>query len=224
MVCMHKNWGTKTSSSRTYDAKTAGRSICTARQKCWIHTEQRKIRTASDALFFCKHFDRTEKLNKWVITHLEGFLFGSYSKWQGMRPLSLSVCWTGTVVKAWFLWQVCVVILLGWWQLGWGWVCLHPLLETLGRWPYGWSTPLLAWALLPGHIWPELLVKPATQTGNNWASQNYETSFYSKIHNVFQDLTNTCFCIVHLLHFTRCVTHLCRPIINTWIYMNFGKC
>lgn len=69
------------------------------------------------------------------------------------------VCYQNSVPEtAW------LVILLGWWRLGWGWASVSLSQDTWGRWPYGCSTLRLGWAPLPVHIWPGLQVKPAIET------------------------------------------------------------
>lgn len=175
MACMHENWKKHNPPQLMLLKQLDGQFAQPWRSAQSTLSRERQL-TVYVVLSLCKHCDRSLKGNKWVTRHLERFLFDSYPKSWGMPLLFLSVCWTGAVVIAFFLGLVGVVTLLGWCRQGWGWVCVSPSLDTWGRWPYGCSTPLLVWAPLPRHIWPELQVKPATQT-ENWHYKEASSSF-----------------------------------------------
>lgn len=86
----------------------------------------KKNPTVSITLSLCKHFDTSVKWNKWVTTHLERFSLQSLSKTMrhaSSLPLSLPdwCCGRSSVPRTWW-----VVILLGWWRLGWGWESVSP--------------------------------------------------------------------------------------------------
>lgn len=77
----------------THDAETAGWSICTPREKCCIHTEQRKLKKKTRSL---SHPSRVNTLiavgkgNKWVTSHLERFSLQSFVQNHKACVLSLS--------------------------------------------------------------------------------------------------------------------------------------